>query len=88
MLLACSHGPFEPCAAEAFAVSSWPGHAACVGSQRLNASTPMPAPTSRRTMPGRLPIARLSRGFTLLELLAVMVIIGLPAGYVGPKLFA
>ncbi|KPF49483.1 type II secretion system protein GspG [beta proteobacterium AAP51] len=31
--------------------------------------------------------AQPARGFTLLELLVVMVIIGLLAGYVGPKLF-
>lgn len=30
----------------------------------------------------------IQRGFTLLELLVVMVIIGLLAGYVGPKYFA
>ena len=33
------------------------------------------------------PIPVRTRGFTLLELLVVMVIIGLLAGYVGPKFF-
>lgn len=33
-------------------------------------------------------VLSLQRGFTLLELLVVMVIIGLLAGYVGPKYFA
>lgn len=36
-------------------------------------------------IPGTRPSAR---GFTLLELLVVLVIIGLLAGYVGPKFFA
>lgn len=35
-----------------------------------------------------MPTARRRRGFTLLELLVVMVIIGLLAAYVGPKYFA
>jgi general secretion pathway protein G len=34
------------------------------------------------------PVRRSQSGFTLLELLVVMVIIGLLAGYVGPKYFA
>ncbi len=38
--------------------------------------------------PTQRSIAQMMRGFTLLELLVVMVIIGLLAGYVGPKYFA
>jgi general secretion pathway protein G len=36
----------------------------------------------------RQPVLRGAAGFTLLELLVVMVIIGLLAGYVGPRYFA
>lgn len=46
--------------------------------------------TERRTisLPRASTSLSLSAGFTLLELLVVMVIIGLLAGYVGPKYFA
>jgi len=49
---------------------------------------PIVAPSCVRPAARPLPPAPARRGFTLLELLVVMVIIGLLAGYVGPKLFA
>ena len=70
--------------------------ASCAVVSLSRSSDPGPAVTalvSRPTvlnqpLPPTLPHARGARGFTLLELLVVMVIIGLLAGYVGPKLFA
>lgn len=37
---------------------------------------------------GRMYASRRARGFTLLELMVVLMIIGMPVGHVGPKYFA
>ena len=44
-------------------------------------------PSLSRMDQAHRPVPRSARGFTLLELLVVMVIIGLLAGFVGPRLF-
>ena len=40
-----------------------------------------------KNSPARFPVVRRNDGFTLIEMLVVMVLIGLLAGLVGPKLF-
>lgn len=56
--------------------------------------TRLPSPTLRRRQgagiaaPRKPNVQAIRHGFTLLELLVVLVIVGLLAGFVGPRLFA
>jgi len=51
-------------------------------------NTAMPLARWLRLRRRRSPVPAVAAGFTLLELLVVMVIIGLLASYVGPKYFS